>query len=80
MNTETRENLEFAVCINNDGYPASLEIGKLYPVIPDDDASAHGYMRVIDESGEDYAFEAARFFVVNLPPVVRKALVSASNR
>ena len=43
--------LQFGLCLNNEGYPASLEVGKLYRVIPDDDAAAHGYIRVIDESG-----------------------------
>ena len=45
-------------CFDNEGYPASLEVGKLYRVIPDDDATVHGYIRVIDESGEDYAYTA----------------------
>lgn len=34
--------LHFAVCINNAGYEASLEIGKLYRIISDDIATAHG--------------------------------------
>ena len=80
MVTNAQESFEFAVCINNDGYPASLEVGKLYQVISDDEAQKHGYMRVIDESGDDYAFEAGRFFLVSLPSVVRKALVEASKR
>jgi hypothetical protein len=46
----------FAVCLNNEGYPASLEVDKLYRVIPDDEAAVHGYIRVIDESGEDYGY------------------------
>ena len=47
-----------ALCINNEGYPVSLDVGKVYRVIPDDQAAAHGYLRVIDESGEDYAWTA----------------------
>jgi hypothetical protein len=66
----------FAVCLNNDGYPASLEVGKLYRVIADEDAAAEGYLRVIDESGEDYAFAANRFYVVKLPANVEKALIA----
>ena len=46
-----------------EGYPASLEVGKLYRVIRDDEAASHGYIRVIDESGEDYAYTANRFHV-----------------
>ncbi|MDQ3172849.1 MAG: hypothetical protein M3Q91_03945 [Acidobacteriota bacterium] len=45
---------KFAVCINNADHPASLELHKIYRVIPDEDAAVDGDLRVIDESGEDY--------------------------
>ena len=70
----------FAVCINNSGYPASLETGKLYRILPDEEAAAHGYIRVIDESGEDYGYSAKRFVLLELPPTQEKALVSALKR
>jgi hypothetical protein len=66
----------FAVCIDNKGYEASLELGKLYQVIPDEEASANDLIRVIDESGEDYAFAANRFHALDVPPVVQKALLA----
>jgi len=66
----------FAVCLNNNGYPASLEVGKLYRVIPDKEAAAEGYLRVVDESGEDYAFAANRFYLVQLPEKIEKALMA----
>lgn len=69
----------FVVCLNNEGYKASLEVGKLYRAIPDKEAAAHGLIRVIDESGEDYAFAVNRFHPVELPSVVEKALLAASN-
>lgn len=56
---------QFAICLNNEGYEASLEIGKVYRAIPDREAAALGYIRMVDESGEDYAFAADRFS----PPV-----------
>ena len=68
----------FVVCLDNEGYRASLEVGKLYQMIPDDEAAAHGYVRVVDESGEDYAFAASRFHPVELPQAVERALLSAS--
>ena len=68
--------LQFAVCINNEGYEASLELGKLYQVIPDEEADANDPIRVVDESGEDYAFAATRFHPLEVPPVVQKALLS----
>jgi len=71
---------QFVLCLNNEGYPASLEVGKLYLIIPDDDAAAHGYTRIIDESGEDYAYTANRFHLIHLPIAVEKMLLSVSQR
>lgn len=78
MSTKESTAVGFAVCVNNDGYEASLEVGKLYRMIQDEEASAHGYVRVIDESGEDYAFSANRFYPVELPRAVERALLAAS--
>ena len=64
----------FAVCINNTGYPASLEAGKLYQVLPDPEAENHGLIRVIDESGEDYGYSSERFFVLDVPHALEKVL------
>jgi hypothetical protein len=55
-------------------------VGKLYLIIPDDDAAAHGYTRIIDESGEDYAYTANRFHLIHLPIAVEKMLLSVSQR
>lgn len=74
MNKKSNSTLHYAVCINNEGYKASLEKGKLYRTLPDEKAASHGYMRVIDESGEDYGYSAARFIPIKLPRVVEKAL------
>lgn len=78
MQNQKNQTLQFAICLNNEGYPASLEVGKVYRVIPDEEAAAHGYLRVIDESGEDYAFAASRFHIIDLPAAVGEALLSAS--
>jgi len=75
---EEQSKLYFALCINNDGYKASLEVGKLYRVIPDAEAASHGYIRVIDESGEDYAYSTDRFYLLELPQAIEEALLSAS--
>ena len=73
------EPAHFVVCLDNEGYPASLEVGKLYRFIPDEEAEAEGLIRVFDESGEDYAFDAERFHPISLPTVVEKALLAASH-
>jgi hypothetical protein len=51
----TRET-QFAVCVANEGYAASLGLGTTYRVLPDEGAAAVGQIRVIDESGEDYLY------------------------
>ena len=70
--------IQFAVCLNNQGYPASLEVGKLYRVIADEEAAKENLLRVVDESGEDYAFASNRFHVVELPSNVQKTLLQHS--
>ena len=47
--------------MDNSGYLASLELHKIYRVIPDEDAAQDGDIRVVDESGEDYLYSADRF-------------------
>ncbi len=69
--------MQFAVCINNEGYPSSLEVGKLYRILPDDEATSHGYLRVIDESGEDYGYSNDRFFQIEVPEALEKTLLVA---
>jgi hypothetical protein len=64
----------YAVCINNDGYRASLEVGKLYRIVLDEESEGDGMIRVVDNSGEDYLFEADRFFPVELPPALIREL------
>ena len=51
----------FVVCVCNDGYPASLELHKIYRVVADADAEASGEIRVVDESGEDYLYPGSYF-------------------
>jgi hypothetical protein len=78
MKSQAPQTLQFALCLNNEGYPASLEVGKLYRVIPDNEAVAHGYIRLIDESGEDYAYTVNRFHMLELPLAVGEALLAVS--
>jgi hypothetical protein len=58
---------QFLLCIDNRAYPASLEARKVYSSVPDAAAAAHGLVRVIDESGEDYLYPASRFVSIEVP-------------
>ena len=74
MKRKIEKRLRFAVCISNEDYRASLEVGKLYRVIPDEEAASRGYIRIVDESGEDYGYAAARFFPLEIPQALADAL------
>ncbi len=75
-----RQVVRFVVCIDNKNYPASLELGKLYRMLPDKQAAANGLVRVIDESGEDYAYSSNRFHAMKIPSQIQRALIRASNQ
>jgi hypothetical protein len=64
----------YAICVNNEGYAASLEKRKIYQVVTDRSALARKLLRVIDESGEDYLYPANRFTAITLSPAVAKVL------
>lgn len=78
MLKQQKESLRFAVCISNIDYPASLEVGKIYQVIPDATVESQGYLRIIDESGEDYGYSQDRFFPIELPVALQEVLAKAA--
>ena len=51
----------------------------LYRVLPDEQAEGHGYLRIVDESGEDYGYAAERFFSIEVPKPLQKALLRAAS-
>jgi hypothetical protein len=74
----------FAVCVDNSGYEASLELHKIYLVKADADAAKEGPfaatvdardLRIVDESGEDYLFEAKRFVPIELPKMLERSVL-----
>jgi hypothetical protein len=69
---------QFAVCVDNNGYEASLERNKIYVVVLDKEAERDGDLRVVDESGEDYLFAADRFVAIDVPAAVKASLLKAS--
>ena len=75
---DKEQSVKFAVCVDNDGYPASLELHKIYRVMPDEDAESDGDLRIVDESGEDYLYAAERFILLELPQAVEKSLLHSA--
>ncbi len=70
-------NTFFVLCLDNQGYPASLEPRKVYQAIRDLEAERHGMVRVIDESGEDYLFPSAFFVPLEVPEAAERAFSHA---
>lgn len=66
----------FVLCIENRG-AEDLDVRKVYRVLPDRAATATGYVRVIDESGEDYLYPASFFVPVEVPSKAKRAWAQA---
>jgi hypothetical protein len=69
---------QLVVCINNEGYLASLERRKIYLALRDATAEKHGLIRVVDESGEGYLYPKTFFRSIGLPQAVKKAVLAAA--
>ncbi len=78
MKRKNESTSQFVVCIHNEGYPASLELHKIYRVVADKQAGADDDIRVIDESGEDYLYPASYFAHIKVPAAVEESLLRAS--
>ncbi len=70
--------VRFVLCVRNKNYPASLELRKVYRLLPDDLAARHRQVRVVDESGEDYLYPEEYFVPIKLPPVAERAVLGST--
>ena len=73
----TSQNNKFVLCIRNDGCD-DLELRKAYRVLPDKKAAEDGYLRIVDESGEDYLYPESYFVAVRLSRKAQQAFPAAS--
>jgi hypothetical protein len=69
---------QLVVCIDNEGYAASLEKRKIYVALREPAAETHGLLRIIDESGDDYLYPKAFSRAIALPQAIRKAVLAAA--
>lgn len=74
-----RSPMLIAVCIDNEGYPASLELRKIYQVVADERATKHNLVRVIDESGQDYLYPQRFFVPIELPQAAEAAFLQVAS-
>ena len=69
-----RNEPSYVVCVSNEGFPAALEVRKIYEVMADPAAKDRHYLRIVDESGEDYLYPESLFAPIDLPDSLRDAL------
>ncbi|MBM3941440.1 MAG: hypothetical protein FJ316_00660 [SAR202 cluster bacterium] len=75
MPRQSKKKSKLAVCVTD--VEPDLEKLKLYRVLPDESAASEHYLRVMDESGEDYLYPASYFVLIELPQAAEAALLSA---
>lgn len=68
--------MTFAICIDNDGYEAALELRKIYQVLPPEANDPKDYVRIVDESGEDYLYNRKAFEMIDLPQRTERKLMA----
>jgi hypothetical protein len=69
-------NSNFVICVNG-AESDDLQIWKLYRVLADEKGAEENYLRVVDDSGEDYLYPASRFVGVDFPESVSSQLLAA---
>jgi hypothetical protein len=72
-----RREQKFVLCIKNEECE-DLELYKIYQVVPDEHAAKDDYLRIVDESGDDYLYPESYFIFVKLPRKAQEALLSVS--
>lgn len=72
---------DFVICINNKTNPASLILGKVYRILPDEEAKSHNMIRVIDEDrseADGYLYLKSMFAPIKLPKIAERVLLTAN--
>jgi len=73
-----KKTARFVICINTGGHIDDLKIRTVYQLLPDESAAKSNYVRIIDETGEDYLYPADLFATIELPRELEKVLLTAS--
>ena len=64
--------MTYALCIDNKGFEAALELRKLYQIVKPEKNDPADWLRIVDESGEDYLYSGIRFVTLTLPREVQR--------
>ena len=72
---QQQKKVQFVICINDGGYVDDLKVRTVYQVLSDESAAKSHYVRVVDETGEDYLYPASYFVFIDVPQEVEQTLV-----
>lgn len=78
MSKQPAADQRFVVCIRNDDYEMDLALHKIYAVLPDASAERSGWIRIVDETGEDYLYPEKFFQTIRVSQSLGKELLRAS--
>jgi hypothetical protein len=70
----------YLLCLDDKGYPTSLETRKVYRAVVDAKAERRGFVRVVDDSGDDYLYPRRRFVAIDLPRGAKKLFKNGAER
>ncbi len=68
----------FVICVNDGGYVDDLKVRTVYQLLPDESAAKSNYIRVLDETGEDYLYPEDLFATIELPRELEQVLLTAN--
>ena len=71
----SRQQRTLVICVDNASNPVDLELRKIYVSLTSAAEKKHGWVRVIDESGEDYLYPSSMFVPATLPADVRRVVL-----
>ena len=77
--TDQKSAMRFVICINDGGYVDDLKVRMIYQSLPDESAARSNYLRIIDETGEDYLYPANLFVSIEVPRDVEEALLQTTH-
>lgn len=73
MTRQYKSPLKYAICVDSDD-PDLLTPRMIYQVLPDESAARSGYIRVVDNEGEDYLYPVHYFVLIDFPQAVESVL------
>jgi len=72
------KDIYFAICVSDGGYEDDLKVRTVYRILPDESAARSNYVRIVDETGEDYLYPADYFMPITLTEQIAQAILQAA--